>query len=164
MKKIYLGADSAGYELKELLKQHLSEGGYTVVDAKSREEAVAVFCAYHPCEHPHIVNCSKFYNEEDFAKVCKGGLYLGVGCREEIAPLESSEAVLREQLCELKHILYDQCKSEEEKREAVFKYLGALSFADQIGSLPVKIRDSFERELNRMLCLSAKARPHRGKV
>ena len=32
MKKIYLGADSAGYELKELLKQHLSEGGYTVVD------------------------------------------------------------------------------------------------------------------------------------
>ena len=32
MKKVYLGADSAGYELKEILKEHLTEGGYTVVD------------------------------------------------------------------------------------------------------------------------------------
>ena len=32
MEKIYIGADSAGYELKELLKQHMTEGGYTVVD------------------------------------------------------------------------------------------------------------------------------------
>lgn len=32
MKKIYIGADSAGYELKEILKAHLAEGGYTVAD------------------------------------------------------------------------------------------------------------------------------------
>ena len=32
MKTIYIGADSAGYELKEILKEHLSEGGYTVRD------------------------------------------------------------------------------------------------------------------------------------
>ena len=32
MKKIYIGADSAGYELKEIVKEHLTEGGYTVVD------------------------------------------------------------------------------------------------------------------------------------
>lgn len=32
MKKIYIGADSAGYEMKEMLKLHLREGGYTVVD------------------------------------------------------------------------------------------------------------------------------------
>ncbi len=32
MKKIYIGADSAGYELKEKVKEHLREDGYTVVD------------------------------------------------------------------------------------------------------------------------------------
>lgn len=32
MKTIYIGADSAGYELKEILKEHLSEGGYAVRD------------------------------------------------------------------------------------------------------------------------------------
>ena len=32
MKTIYIGADSAGYELKEILKEHLTEGGYTVKD------------------------------------------------------------------------------------------------------------------------------------
>ena len=32
MKTIYIGADSAGYELKEILKEHLFEGGYTVRD------------------------------------------------------------------------------------------------------------------------------------
>ena len=32
MKKVYIGADSAGFEIKELLKAHLTEGGYTVLD------------------------------------------------------------------------------------------------------------------------------------
>ena len=32
MKTIYIGADSAGYELKEILKEHLTEGGYAVKD------------------------------------------------------------------------------------------------------------------------------------
>ena len=32
MSKVYIGADSAGFEMKELLKAHLTEGGYTVVD------------------------------------------------------------------------------------------------------------------------------------
>ena len=32
MKSIYIGADSAGYELKEILKAYLTEGGYPVND------------------------------------------------------------------------------------------------------------------------------------
>ncbi len=32
MKKVYIGADSAGFELKELLAEHLTAGGYTVID------------------------------------------------------------------------------------------------------------------------------------
>ncbi len=32
MKKVYIGADSAGFDLKELLKAHLTAGGYTVTD------------------------------------------------------------------------------------------------------------------------------------
>lgn len=32
MKKVYIGADSAGFEMKEMLKAHLTEGGYTVLD------------------------------------------------------------------------------------------------------------------------------------
>ena len=32
MKKVYIGADSAGYELKQILKAHLAEGGYSVTD------------------------------------------------------------------------------------------------------------------------------------
>lgn len=32
MKHVYIGADSAGFELKELLKEHLTSGGYAVTD------------------------------------------------------------------------------------------------------------------------------------
>ena len=32
MRKIYIGADSAGYTLKEILKAHLEKMGYTVCD------------------------------------------------------------------------------------------------------------------------------------
>ena len=32
MKTVYIGADSAGFEMKEMLKAHLTEGGYTVLD------------------------------------------------------------------------------------------------------------------------------------
>ena len=32
MKTIYVGADSAGFELKEILKEHLTEAGFTVKD------------------------------------------------------------------------------------------------------------------------------------
>ena len=32
MKKIYIGADSAGFSLKEILKEHLAAGGYEVAD------------------------------------------------------------------------------------------------------------------------------------
>lgn len=39
MKKVYLGADSAGYELKEILKERLTEGGYTVVDVGTDSSA-----------------------------------------------------------------------------------------------------------------------------
>ena len=40
MKKIYLGADSAGFDMKEMLKAHLTEGGYTVVAKGLRLEFV----------------------------------------------------------------------------------------------------------------------------
>ena len=32
MKTIHIGADSAGFDLKEIVKAHLTEAGYTVVD------------------------------------------------------------------------------------------------------------------------------------
>lgn len=32
MRKIYIGADSAGYELKEILKKHIGDLGYSVTD------------------------------------------------------------------------------------------------------------------------------------
>ncbi len=39
MKKIYIGADSAGFRLKEEVKAHLSELGYTVIDCGCDSEA-----------------------------------------------------------------------------------------------------------------------------
>ena len=38
MKKIYIGADSAGYTLKEYLKAHLNDAGYKVVDMGTDSE------------------------------------------------------------------------------------------------------------------------------
>ena len=32
MRKIYIGADSAGYELKEVIKAHISSLGYEILD------------------------------------------------------------------------------------------------------------------------------------
>lgn len=32
MKTIHIGADSAGFDLKEIVKAHLTEGGYTIID------------------------------------------------------------------------------------------------------------------------------------
>ena len=32
MKRVYIGADSAGFELKEILKEHLTANGYAVTD------------------------------------------------------------------------------------------------------------------------------------
>lgn len=39
MRKIFIGADSAGYTLKEAIKKHLTDGGYTVVDCGCDSEA-----------------------------------------------------------------------------------------------------------------------------
>lgn len=39
MKKIYIGADSAGYELKEELISYIKEKGYTVVDCGTNSSA-----------------------------------------------------------------------------------------------------------------------------
>ena len=38
-RKIYIGADSAGYTLKEYLKAHLQDTGYTVIDMGCDSEA-----------------------------------------------------------------------------------------------------------------------------
>ena len=55
MKKIYIGADSAGYTLKEELKKHLNEGGYEVVDCGTSST--------ESCHYPDFA-----------AKVCHGVL------------------------------------------------------------------------------------------
>ncbi len=39
MSKIYLGADSAGFELKEILKSHITEAGHEVVDVGTDSSA-----------------------------------------------------------------------------------------------------------------------------
>ena len=39
MKKIYIGADSAGYELKEELKSYISEKGYELIDCGTDSSA-----------------------------------------------------------------------------------------------------------------------------
>ena len=55
MKKIYIGADSAGYPLKEELKLHLAEQGYEVVDCGTDSTA--------SCHYPEFAS-----------KVCRGVL------------------------------------------------------------------------------------------
>ncbi len=55
MRKIYIGADSAGYELKEKIKSKLKEGGYDVVDCGCDSTA--------SCHYPEFAS-----------KVCEGVL------------------------------------------------------------------------------------------
>ena len=55
MRKIYIGADSAGYELKEKVKAYLQNGGYEVVDCGCDSTA--------SCHYPEFAS-----------KVCKGVL------------------------------------------------------------------------------------------
>lgn len=140
------------------------KGGYTVVDADNRTAAVNVFRGYHPGRHALELNCTEIYTEEEFAARFKDGRCYGVGCHEEIAPLLSSEAALREQLCELRHVLFDRSRTEEEKREALARYQGALAFADRIGSLPSGICAELEREVNRALSIAARKDRQKGKV
>ncbi len=52
MKKIYIGADSAGFELKEEIKQYIKENGYEVIDCGTDSSA--------SCHYPEFA-----------AKVCK---------------------------------------------------------------------------------------------
>ena len=55
MRKIYIGADSAGYELKEKVKAYLQNGGYEVVDCGCDSTA--------SCHYPEFAS-----------KVCRGVL------------------------------------------------------------------------------------------
>ena len=55
MRKIYIGADSAGYELKEKVKVYLQNGGYEVVDCGCDSTA--------SCHYPEFAS-----------KVCRGVL------------------------------------------------------------------------------------------
>ncbi len=52
-RKIYIGADSAGYTLKEILKAHLEKSGYTVCDMGTDSTA--------SCHYPEFAD-----------KVCRG--------------------------------------------------------------------------------------------
>ena len=40
MKKIYIGADSAGFEMKEMLRDYLTEAGHEVIDVGTDSAAV----------------------------------------------------------------------------------------------------------------------------
>lgn len=55
MKKIFIGADSAGYELKEKIKAYLTKGGYELTDCGCDSTA--------SCHYPEFAS-----------KVCKGVL------------------------------------------------------------------------------------------
>ena len=48
MRKIYIGADSAGFTLKEEIKKHLSDTGYEIVDFGTDSEA--------SCHYPIFAN------------------------------------------------------------------------------------------------------------
>ena len=43
MKKIIIGSDKSGFQLKEAVKAHLVEAGYEVTDAGSQSEENAMF-------------------------------------------------------------------------------------------------------------------------
>ena len=59
MRKIYIGADSAGYGLKEEIKEHLATLGYTVEDMGTHSSA--------SCHYPEFAEavCSKVQGELD---------------------------------------------------------------------------------------------------
>ena len=59
MRKIYIGADSAGYSLKEEFKKYLTEKGYEVVDCGPDSDA--------SCHYPIYASavCEKVVNELD---------------------------------------------------------------------------------------------------
>lgn len=50
-------------------------GGWTKIEAPSRESAIAIFRALHPDRTLGLLNCSSVYEEDDFHKTsmwCKG--------------------------------------------------------------------------------------------
>ncbi|MBQ7325928.1 MAG: ribose 5-phosphate isomerase B [Clostridia bacterium] len=59
MRKIYIGADSAGYNLKEEVKEYLSEKGYEVVDCGCNSTA--------SCHYPEFASkvCERVQGELD---------------------------------------------------------------------------------------------------
>lgn len=76
------------------------EGGWTVVYAVSRSQAVHLFRAVHPDVREGTVNCADIYTQEQFeqTKMYKTGTNLGAGVHEvlglSICPV-SPDAVKR---------------------------------------------------------------------
>lgn len=71
MRKIYIGADSAGYTLKEELKNHLTEKGYEVVDCGTSST--------ESCHYPDFAAKVCHGVLEEPAGVCFGILVCGTG-------------------------------------------------------------------------------------
>ena len=72
MKKIYIGADSAGYNLKEEIKEYLTTTGHEVIDCGTDSEA--------SCHYPIFANavCKGVKEDEDACGILVCGTGIGM--------------------------------------------------------------------------------------
>ena len=85
MKKIIIGSDKSGFQLKEAVKAHLVEAGYEVTDAGSQSEENAMFY-YEAAE-----NVAPRVGGGEFEKgilICGTGMGMSIVANKQVYPLQ----------------------------------------------------------------------------